>query len=94
MKMPMNATAIMVTAMAETRHSSTSCSSRSGSVWRREQPAVFDGEAGIVGGLADLHPVLLDGGRNQINRGEAETQSDGNYAIAESAPRSAEASRQ
>ena len=42
-----------------------------------EEEAVLDGEAGVVGGLADLHPALFDGGGNKVDGGEPETESDG-----------------
>ncbi len=41
-----------------------------------KEKTVFNGKAGVVGCLADLHPVLLDGSGNKIEGREAKAEHD------------------
>ena len=52
----------------------------------REEPIVFEVVAGIFGGLANVDPMALEGGREPVDGGETETEDRGDCGSEERGP--------
>ena len=52
-----------------------------------EEETIFNREARVVGGLADLHPALLDGSGNEVDGAESEAESGSGCGAKDRSPR-------